>query len=221
MTNSARLSAPREPERQTQAAPVAPQTRQKPIEDEVGTKYQTYADFAEDLADWKVEQRLAALDLDARIRHGIEADRTTRSHTDRVSGIIARGRETFQDFDAVLQAPHMLREWPADKLAAIAGLDAPEQIQYALGKDPDLAERLRQASPVQFGLELAKLITPQAAASPASSVVGSPVVPAPYQPVGSGSKTTAIPSSELTKAGFDFDKSGYREKRAAERGIRR
>src|SRR5262245_2577834 len=59
-------------------APAAPSpTRAKPTEDEIGTKYQTYGDFVEDLADWKAEQRFAALDFDARIRTSIEADRAS------------------------------------------------------------------------------------------------------------------------------------------------
>jgi len=218
--------APRsEPQHPPVAAPVAQPaaTRTKPTEDQVGTKYQTYADFVEDLSDWKAEQRIVALDFDARIRTSIEADRASRSHSAKVDEVLARGRKTYADFDAVLQAPHMIAgNWPGEKIQVIASLDQPEAIQYALAKDPVLAESLRtEPNLAKFGIRLAQLMTAAPVASPASTGLTSSVLPQPYQPVGSGSKTTVTPSAELAKKGFDFDKSGYREKRAAERGIRR
>jgi hypothetical protein len=77
--------------------------------------------------------------------------------------------------------------------------------------------------PFTFALEVAKLAPNGSVATPASTAAsGSVPPPAPYQPVGSGSTTTALPSAELArKGGYDFDKSGYREKRAAERGVSR
>ena len=223
----ARLSAPAEraPEPEPPSRPVAASqpaaTRTKPTEDEIGVKYQSYGDFVEDLADWKTEQRLAALDLDTRFRQSIEADRASRSHADLVQTVWSRGREAYQDFDAVINAPHMTaNNWPPEKVTAIAKLQAPEQIQYVLGKDPQLAERLRVADPVTFGMELAQLLAPQGAARPASTPAV--VVPAPYSPVGSGSRTSVVASSEIPhKFGSDFDRSGYREKRARERGLKR
>jgi len=222
----ARLSAPVErppaepPSRQAEA-PQSAVSRSKPTEDEIGVKYQSYGDFVEDLADWKTEQRLAALDLDTRFRQSIEADRASRSHADLVQTVWSRGREAYQDFDAVINAPHMTaNNWPPEKVKAIAALQAPEQIQYVLGKDPQLAERLRQADPVTFGMELAQLLAPQGVARPASTPTA--VVPAPYSPVGSGSRTSVVTSSEIPhKFGSDFDRSGYREKRARERGLKR
>ena len=67
----------------------------------MGTKYESYADFVEDLADWKAEQRLAALDFDAHVRKGIEADRASRSFADQVEQIFIAGREHYPDFDTV------------------------------------------------------------------------------------------------------------------------
>jgi hypothetical protein len=222
----ARLSAPVErppaepPSRQAEA-PQSAVSRAKPTEDEIGVKYQSYGDFVEDLADWKTEQRLAALDLDTRFRQSIEADRASRSHADLVQTVWSRGREAYQDFDAVINAPHMTaNNWPPEKVTAIAKLQAPEQIQYVLGKDPALAERLRVADPVTFGMELAQLLAPQGVARQASTPAA--VVPAPYSPVGSGSRTSVVTSSEIPhKFGSDFDRSGYREKRARERGLKR
>jgi hypothetical protein len=101
----------------------------------------------------------------------------------------------------------------------IASLPNAEHIEYAIAKDADLARRLAKATDVEFGMIVSQLAPASAVASPASTArTESPTVPKPYQPVGSGSSTTVIPSSALTqKAGHDFDKSGYREQRAKER----
>lgn len=165
------------------------------------------------------------LNLDARISSSIEAMQASRQAADRLASIRARGKAAYSDFDAVLQQSSHVQQmnWPLPKLQAIFELDAPEHVQYALAKDPALAERLRtEPNIVKFGMEIAKLIPAAPGAAPASPVsAGSVVAPAPYQPVGSGSKTTVIPSAELAKKGFDFDASGYRERRAAERGVTR
>ena len=177
-----------------------------------------YEDFLDARADFRIQTRLP-VDLDARVRASIEADRASRTLQDHVSKAIERGRQVYPDFDAVLQSPHMQAEWHPGKLRAIAQHEAPERIQYALGKDPELAERLRlMTDPVQFGMALAQIVPPAAVAPPASTArTMGPPPPTPSQPVGGGSKTTVPSSAELAN-GFDFDRSGYRERRAAERG---
>ncbi len=201
------------------------QTRSKPNENEVGSKYETYADFIEDLADWKAEQRLSAQDFDAQIRRSIEADRASRSRDERSIQSVTRGRARYADFDAVLKgATHFQStDWPNWQGEAINELPEPEHIYYQLAKDRALAERLKGLNPVQYGIELAKLIPASSVAVPASTQsAGTVTPPVPYQPVGAGSKTTAPPLADLPKkAQFDFDASGYRERRAAERGVTR
>jgi hypothetical protein len=218
------------PSAQAQQQVAANPTRPKPSVDAVGSTYPTYEDFLEDLADWKAEQRLAAVDFDARIRQSIEADRASRSFADTVSNAFDRGRKAYPDFDAVITRGPGARITlgPTDAIGAARGqrlaqLPNGEHVMYAIGKDAAVAERIRQMDDVDFGMWLASMAPSQAVASPASTpAAGSPVIPAPYQPVGTGSKTSAIPLSDLPhKAGFDFDKSGYRERRAADRGIRR
>jgi len=176
------------------------------------------------LTDWKL-QRSTPLDIDARIRQSIEADRASRSLADRLAQSDVRGRQAYPDFDAVLASPHVQApNWPLDKLRAIAALDELEHVRYALAKDPALAESLRtEPDPVQFGIRLARVLSAvPSVASPASTGPRAVPPPLPMQPVGTGTRTTVLPSAALVqKAGFDFDKSGYREKRAAERGVRR
>ena len=209
--------------------PVAPprpaasevQTRTKPSENEVGSKYETYADFIEDLADWKAEQRLAAQNFDAKIRQSIEADRASRTRDEHSLKSIERGRSRYADFDTVLKAATHFQsnDWPTYMGEAIDALEQPEHIYYQLAKDPALAHRLKGMSPVQFGMELSKLMPASAVVPPASTgSAGTVTPPPPFQPVGAGSKTTAPPLADLPKKGYDFDASGYRERRSAELG---
>ncbi len=204
------------------AAPIqAEPTRVKPTEDEIGAKYASYADFVEDLAEWKVEQRHAAHDIDARIRTAIEADRASRSFQDTVSTVLEAGRKAFPDFDAVRAASDV--KLPSQLIQTVLAMDNAAHVIYKLAKDRDLAQRIATSDPYHAGLLLAGLRVASPDAVPASS--GTPSVtppPPPYQPVAGGARTTVTPSAELPdKYGHDFDASGYREKRAAERGVRR
>jgi len=219
-----------QPAQPSVAAAVA--ANQDPSSDFDFPAYDAWIDEHAD-GDWEKYQRallkahgdftVKSLDIDARIRHSIEADRASRTLSERMEAKVLRAKEAYPDFDAVVRKPEILNAiWSGAKQAAIAALDDTGHVLYQMAKDPANYERLRTMSDVQFGMELAKLTAAPSVAPPASTGPGSVIPPSPYQPVGSGSKTTVPPSAELTqRAGFDFDKSGYREKRAAERGIRR
>lgn len=209
----------------TAPATGAPLARQKPSEEQVGTVYQSYADFVEDLADWKAEQRLAALDLDARIGQRLEADRATRTLQDRLVASQQTFKQQHPDFETVLNAPHMTEPWPAEKLAVIRDTDQPAAIQYALAKDPTLAAQLRsEPNLATFAVKLGQLLATAAVGTPAATApsISVQVAPPPYQPVGAGSKTTPLSPTEMIKrAGYDYDSSGMREYFASQRGGRR
>ena len=198
------------------------ETRPKPTESEVGGKYQSYADFVEDLADWKAEQRLAAVDFDARFRSSIEADRASRTLNDRVASVTADGKRDYPTFDADVKASQAYKYLHADAMQEILKLDGAHHVFHRLATDPDLAPRLGKLNAFQFGLEVAKLISASAVATPASTARPAVIPPpAPYQPVVGGGKTTVIPSADLAKNSMDYDASGYREQRARERAARR
>ena len=206
----------------TKATEPTADSRPKPTEGDIGTKYETYGDFVEDLSDWKAEQRIAAIDFDARIRSRIEADAATRSFQDTLGKVFDRGQKVYGDFDAVLQngpgVPVTLGK-DADEGQArvryIAGLPNAEHLFYAIAKDATLAQTLARASDLEFGMRLSALAPSSAVASPASTASAVVPLPIPYQPVGSGSSTTVTPSNKLV-SGEDYDKSGYREKRRQE-----
>lgn len=176
------------------------------------------------IADWK----LSKVDFDARIRHSIEADRASRAEMDVLQQAWTRARTVYPDFDAIRSGgPGASIPLGATPQAAQARIQAiiqspqSEHLQYAIAKDASLAHKLASLSDVQFGMALAQLAPTAPATSPASTgFAGSVTAPIPYQPVGSGSKTTVPSSGELAKKGFNFDESGYRERRAAERGVK-
>lgn len=214
----ARLSQPpTKPEPVREVAPPpdsATQTRPKPTEDEVGTKYPAYADFVEDLADWKAEQRLAQIDFDARIRTSIEADRASRGFASQVQDTYTKARQSYPDFDAVLAAN--TTPFPVALAPRILALPKAEHVLYALAKDPAALARIgTMTDPFEQGLALAQLIPPDGVASTASTrpVVRPTQAPAPIQPVGTGSKTTSPPLEELAASG-DYD--AYKQRRQSE-----
>jgi hypothetical protein len=186
----------------------AGETRGKPTEDEVGTKYKTYAEFAEDLADWKYEQREAA--RDARI-----ADERFQSH---INEVFTKGKQAYPDFEQVrTSGPGAQIPFHPDRRNAIVSHPAAEHLLYVIAKDQPLAQKLATCHPMEFWQELARLTPNGPGASPASPSVSGSVAPVPYQPVGASTKTTGTSSSDLAKRALDdYDSSGFREKRRSE-----
>ncbi len=171
-------------------------------------------------AAWDREQN----NVESVVAKALESDRARRSLDDKVASSRAKGREAYADFDTVLKsgpgASVNLGPTPEQaqrRCAMIFQHPQSEHLQYAIMKDGDLAARLGAMDDISFGMEIAKLTTP--ATKPQERRVTPP--PAPYQPVNGNSATTPTPSAELAGKGFDFDKSGYREKRAAERKLTR
>jgi hypothetical protein len=193
-------------------------TRPQPSEDEVGTKYKTYAEFVVDSARWVAEQQ--PFDIDARVRQSIEADRASRDFLAHAESTWAKGRKVYADFDA-LRTSGPGSQVPMDhaKIQAILHHPQSEHVQYAIVKDGALAQRLASMGPIEFGYALASLV-PTAAAAPLASTArpGSQTPPAPVQPVGSGSPTTAPSISDLARQG---DYQAYKAQRAADRQRRR
>jgi hypothetical protein len=205
----------REPER---APEPPPPTRPEPSEDEIGGKYPTYAAFTKDQALWVWEQQQQA--MRSEIQRGIEQDHVARRFYEHRESTWQKGRAAYPDFDRLLQeGPGGQVQMPMERIHAIYASPASEHLQYVIMKDAQLAHYLAQLSPIGFGVALAQLTAQHSGNGHGNGTAPPPLPPAPYAPVGSGSKTTVPPATELAK-GFDFDKSGYRERRAAERGVK-
>ncbi len=211
----ARISAPTQPSQPHVAPPApmqsvaGPSSRPEPNEDEIGAKYPTYFAMIADHQRWVVEQYHAQQ----------QAEAQHREIGQKYSASVEKAKADYPDFDQAMQAPHMsaASPWHPQKIQILASQPDSARLQYALAKNPQLAEALRvETDPVRFGLLLSSALPAAPAVVPAST--GRPFVPppAPIQPVGAGSKTAAVASADLAKSP-DFDSSGYREKRREER----
>jgi hypothetical protein len=218
------LETPRPAAQPVAAEPAKPKaaepTRPEPTEDEIGVKYQTYAEFARDLSKWVLEQHVAAQQQtdDERINALLDQREAEREFVSTARASQDRGRKAYPDFDALLKGPAGKVPLGPNESEAVQRAQfvishpQSEHIQYAILKDETLARKLQQASAMEFGVIVAGLVPAAAPARPAWTPP-----PAPHPTVGASSPTTATPSAEMAKKG-DFD--GYRAKRAAERGVK-
>lgn len=200
------------------AAPVQsrpePATKPRPQIDQ----FATWDDYETARDTWVQEQTIQALKLDERINQRLDYERSQQQFLTQVEQTRVSARKVYADFDEVItKGPGAQVLMSRDRLEAIIAAPHSEHLQYLIAKDGALAQRLAQASPIAFGMELAKLAPASQLPANGQSQPQAPP-PAPYQPVGAGSPTTLTPSSELASKGFDFDKSGYRSRRDQELG---
>lgn len=143
-----RVSSPQAPAVFSQV-PAVQATRLKPSEDEIGTRFATYAEFVEDLADWRFEQREATAQQAAQQsalnqqQQEFQVSAQREWQTDHAS--YGQKLETFiaahPDFTEKFKA------WPSDipwaAYAALVKHDNGPAIVYHLLQHPDqLAEML-------------------------------------------------------------------------------
>jgi hypothetical protein len=208
--------SPSGPERGDSGPPSG--VRAQPTEDEIGTKYKTYAEFVLDSARWVAEEQQSG--IDARIRQSIEADRASRDFLNHAESTWAKGRKVYADFDA-MRTTGPGSQVPMDhaKIQAILQHPQSEHVQYAIVKDGALAQKLAQANPIEFGM-LLSTVAPTNGAAPLASTpsAGTMTPPAPIQPVGSGSPTTPSPSADAARKG---NYAEYKARREQERKARR
>lgn len=215
---------PPAPAAEPKAEPGAAQpTRPEPTEDEIGTKYKTYAEFSRDLAKWVVEQERATLtasdpdSLRKTVSEILAEERAELEFRHAVDTSQERARKAYPDFETLLNGPAgqiplgRTREESIDRVAFIARHPQSEHIQYAILKDAALAESLQKSDPIAFGAAIAGLVP---AAKPAAPAWTPP--PAPPPTVGASTPTVAKTSADVAKAGGGMDE--YRKKRDAELG---
>ena len=131
-----------------QAASSPPPTRQKPSEDEVGTKYATYADFVEDLADWVGEQREARRDAKQAQE---QQQRTYQEWNIAYQAKCADLRARVADYDTAIAGANQATQAagivvPQVLLDAILSSDRGPEVEYWLATHvPDYHELIRDA----------------------------------------------------------------------------
>jgi len=227
----ARISAPAVAPAPAQAAPE-PKAAEPAKQPEKFT-FPAWDQFAEanpgvSYEEWEVERMEAHAEwrdkranIDGRIRQTLAEERQARKVQETVERTRAKGRESYADFDTVLQSGpgggvNLGRTEDEGTARCLAIFQHPqsEHLQYAIMKDGDLAKRLGAMDDIAFGMELARLV-PAGNGAPAQREWKPPA--APFTPVNGNSPTTPVASAALAGKGHDFDASGYRERRAAER----
>lgn len=185
----------------------------------------TYEDWELERLEAHAEWRDKRNDIDGRFRNLLDSERAGRAFNDTVEATRVKGRAAYPDFDTIISSgPGVGVKMHAtdivkarQRVAAIFAHPHAEHLEYAILKDGALAQKLAGLDDIGFGIELARLVP---TSQPAERRAFTPP-PAPMQAVGGNGATTQTPSSELAAKGFDYDKSGYREKRAAERKVGR
>jgi len=127
---------------------------------------------------------------DERIRQEAQRIVQAQQFDERCNQTYNQGVTEFQDFDAALNNLHLVGI-SQQALADITTMPDSHKILYQLGKNPGNAERILAMSPMQMGIELAKLSTAAPAQKPVSRA------PAPISPVG-GAATAEPDYSKLS-----------------------
>jgi hypothetical protein len=220
-----------QPEAPAQPAWTPPATRPEPSEDEIGEKYTTYAAFTKDQALWVWEQ--------ARAKEKAQEQQEKQQQQQRdwatsYTSALADAKMRYPDYDtqvAQVDAQFAAQQVviPQVLLDAIVSSPRGPDVSYYLATHQDEYRALIQEAwgvnhPQSIALvrrvleaKLPAVPKPNGHAQPAAISQA----PAPFAPVGTGSKTTVPTSAELADKGtMDYDKSGFRERRAAERGIK-
>ncbi len=222
---AAREPEPARPVAQPAAAPAAPAPAER-------FSYPSYAQAVEKDANLDYDQ----WELD-RLHAFRDWDRTQQATAAEKAAEAKREAESQQELDTALASWHTRRAAFAasrpDRAPAVqaflnnvnAGTPLGDALLYSevgmemadhLAANLPEATRIAGLNPAQQLLALGRIeSTLVAAARPAKRAVAPP--PAPYEPVNGNGATVSTSSAELAGKGHDFDASGYREKRAAER----
>lgn len=178
-------------------AESAPQPQGKPSVE----NFETYDAYVEALADWKLEQRIAAE------RHREEEAKAKAQQQDKLSAWgekvkAAEGR--YDDFEEVAYNP-AVRITMAMQEAILESPVGPD-LAYWLGSHPQDAARIADLSPISQARELGKIEA--SLATPETKKPKPSAAPAPIKPV----STAAAPS---TKKPESMDYQEYRQWRQA------
>ena len=138
-------------------------------------------DYADALADYKVNQKIAAREAE-KYRTTIETTYDTRAE---------KARDKYDDFDDVVLNPDLrITDAMAD---VIKESEVGPEVAYYLGTNPKEADRIANLSPLSQAREIGKLEAALSANPPAKKVTSAP---APISPVRRGSSAHTVDPSD-------------------------
>lgn len=194
----AEVARMRAPAGQDGAKP-GPAAAPKPAE----ADFENYGDYVEALTDWKADQRDASRASDAATRaHGDAAEARSAIWQAKIANTAA----ALPDYSEVVDKS----EIPIANHVAAAIMDAEQgpELAYFLAKNPDVADKLNEMSPMRAAVELGKIEATLAkpAEPPKLRETRQTQAPAPINPVQAGSTTSKNPSDMSMEEYAEFRK---------------
>ena len=168
-------------------------------------KYGTYEEFAEDLADWKVEQRFSERDkAESERKKQADAEQAQRAITEGWQGKVEQGRGKYTDFDEVALNPDL--PIAPGGVVDVMVLESPNgtDLLYHLGRNPEELERINKLPPIQAARELFRIETSLSGTPGPRKVTQAP--PPAREVGGRGS----APADEVVSAVNSGDFASYR-----------
>lgn len=183
-----------------------PAATDKPKVEDVGTKYKTYEDYIEALADWKADSKRAEWQAkDAEDAERQASNAAFNAYQERVKEAVAK----YDDYNEVVTESDL--QIPQGVELAIVRMKNGPEVAYHLGKHPELCEELiamAEEDPLLAIAEvgaIAKQLSGDRPAEKPKSQASRPIIP-----VGKGSTKSSVPLGEMSM-------QDYRKARAAGR----
>lgn len=137
------------------------------------------------------QKHLTPAELDRLIEHRAQERATVQSFNQACDKTYETGKSEFSDFDTAIQNLRMMDAMRPEVIQTVldaTGADAHKAL-YALGKNPEEAERVLSLSPIRMAVELAKIAAqePERPKPPLSSA------PDPIKPVSGSAKSEGDP----------------------------
>jgi hypothetical protein len=200
----------------------------RPSEDEVGTKYATYADFVDALADWKYDQRMQKFQAEqqqATERQNYQKD--ADAHGARMAEWRKTNAQQAQEFDSLMAASNGGPQLSPSMVSAILASErGPAMLHYLAAHPEECLRLIRESSDlpvsaapwVRTVLET-KVAAPAASPGPAPAVTRKPDY-APIQPVGASPVVSEVDTSKLTgRAYLEAENARILARRKAQYGL--
>ena len=128
---------------------------------------------------------MSEVEINARAQAMAQEIAKTDAFNRACNSIADEGKKEYQDFDAALKNFNMLGGIPTIMLETLTEMPNAHKVLYAVGKDPELAERVIKLPPLKMAMELARL--DQTASQPASAKPLS-AAPKPITPIDTGAR---------------------------------
>lgn len=191
----------------------APSTEGKPTPE----KFENYTDYAEALADWKVEQKLKARD-EAQAKSKLETEQKTKLQTyaEREKAFAAK----TEDYQDVLENVDDIRISPAVGQLLVESENGPE-LAYELAKDKKEYARINALPPLAAAREIGKIesrIASFASEAKKPETKKTTNAPKPISPVGKGSAPVVRKSlHEVAASGSQAEYEALRDAEEAKK----